>query len=261
MIVKTDNDAKDIAQQEATAKARSEAKKKEFDDKNKVQVEAGEKFDSLSDSDLARKAFDELGYDATAVAGKLKDDGEEGRGYFKKIFVTQAEERRQLDKKPEEIKKRALEACMQSGSLMNESEVKAALKDKKEGRAKLSTHILRSKHMAVSEAQLSGTTPPGTAEARVVAGAKGDRQAAAAAASKRRRAVRWVPGEAERCMQCKPDWQFQSLPGYGRHHCRACGQVVCKTCMHGEIELTEWCTTEGLQRAENPTPQKVCKAS
>lgn len=73
-------------------------------------------------------------------------------------------------------------------------------------------------------------------------------------------AVRWVPDEeAERCMRCKPDWQFRSLPGYGRHHCRKCGQVVCKTCMHDqEILLDHWVTKDGAMQSAG-TAQKVCK--
>ena len=54
---------------------------------------------------------------------------------------------------------------------------------------------------------------------------------------------RWVPDEeAERCMLCKPDWKFRSVPGYTRHHCRSCGWVVCADCLpKGQmVEMDRW---------------------
>jgi len=52
---------------------------------------------------------------------------------------------------------------------------------------------------------------------------------------------RWVSDEeAERCMLCKPDWKFRSVPGWKRHHCRSCGWVVCADCLRKTVEMDRW---------------------
>ena len=85
----------------------------------------------------------------------------------------------------------------------------------------------------------------------------------------------WVEdAEKKECMICGDS--FEGIMGSRRHHCRACGWIICRKCQGGNLEVDRWVSsttghkikTEGHKRINDGVPayfvveknnKKVCK--
>ena len=79
-----------------------------------------------------------------------------------------------------------------------------------------------------------------------------------------RRNPRWIPdSEATHCMLCRKTefWRFGTAE-MTRHHCRACGWVVCQACSPEDMirKLDRYVTEDGIQHSSDTGagPQRVC---
>ena len=75
---------------------------------------------------------------------------------------------------------------------------------------------------------------------------------------------RWIPdSEATHCMLCRKTefWRFGTAE-MTRHHCRACGWVVCQACSPEDMirKLDRYVTEDGIQHSSDTGagPQRVC---
>jgi hypothetical protein len=84
--------------------------------------------------------------------------------------------------------------------------------------------------------------------------------------AKARRNPRWIPdSEQSHCMHCL-DYAFWSVgtADMTRHHCRACGWVVCQKCSPADMtrQLDRYVTADGIQDSSvtGAGPQRVCRS-